>query len=44
MIMMLGHLEIDIKVSDTNMKTAESNDYREVSRDDGDANGVLATM
>ena len=41
---MLGHLEIDMEVSDAGMKTTESNDYREVSRDYRDANDVLATM
>ena len=42
MIAMLGHLKLDIEVSDTGMETAESNDYRGVSRKDRDANGVLA--
>jgi len=44
MIAMLGHLELDTEVSDTDMKTAESNDYRRMSRKDGDANGVLAII
>jgi len=44
MIAMLGHLELDTEVSDTDMKTAESNDYRGMSRKDGDANGVLAII
>ena len=44
MIAMLGHLKLDIEVSDTGMETAESNDYRGVSRKDRDANGVLAAM
>jgi len=44
MIAMLGHLELDIEVSDAGMETAESNDCREVSKKDGDANGVLAMM
>jgi len=44
MIAMLGHLEIDIEVSDTDIKTTESNNCREVSEDDGDANNILATM
>jgi len=43
MIAMLGHLELDTEVSDTGMETVESDDCREVSKKDGDANGVLAT-
>ena len=42
MIAMLGHLELDTEVSDTDMKTVESDDYRGMSRKNGDANGVLA--
>ena len=42
-IAMLGHLEIDTEVSDADMETMESNDCREVSKKNGDANGVLAT-
>ena len=42
MIAMLGHLKLDMEVSDTDMETAESDDCRGVSRKDGDANGVLA--
>ena len=42
MIAMLGHLELDTKVSDAGMETAESNDYKGVSKKNGDANGVLA--
>ena len=44
MIAILGHSEVDMKVSDAGIETAESNDYREVSEDDGDANGVLVTI
>ena len=44
MIMILGHSELDTEVSDTGMETVESDDYREVSRKDGDANGMLAVM
>ena len=40
---MLGYSELDIEVSDAGMETMESNDYREISRKDGDANGMLAT-
>jgi len=42
MIAMLGCLELDTEVSDTGMETMESDDCREMSRKDGDANGVLA--
>ena len=44
MIAMLDHLELDMEVSDVGMETAESNNCRRVSKKDGDANGVLATM
>ena len=44
MIAMLGHLELDTKVSDASMETAESNNCREMSRRDRDANSVLAAM
>ena len=43
MIAILSHLELDIEVSDVGMETIESNDCRRMSRNDGDANGVLAT-
>jgi len=43
-IVMLGYLEIDMEVSDAGMKTTESNDCREMSRDYRNANDVLATM
>ena len=42
MIVMLGHSEVDMRVLDAGIKTAESNDCREVSRDDRDANDMLA--
>jgi len=41
---MLGHSEIDTEISDAGIETMESNDCREVSRDNGDANSVLAMM
>ena len=41
---MLDYLEIDMKVSDTGMETADSNDCKEVLENDEDANGVLAIM
>ena len=44
MITMLDHLEIDMKISDAGMKTVESNDCREISRDARDTNNMLATM
>ena len=43
MIVMLGHLELDMKVLDAGMETAESDDCRGVSSKDGDVNSVLAT-
>ena len=43
-IAMLGHLELDTEVSYADMETMESNDCREMSRNDRDANGVLAIM
>jgi len=42
MIAMLGRPELDMEVSDAGMETAESDDCREVSKKDRDANGVLA--
>ena len=42
MIAMLDRPELDTEVSDAGMETAESDDCREVSKKDGDANGVLA--
>ena len=44
MIIMLGRLELDIEVLDVDMETIESDDWRGVSKRDGDANGILATM
>jgi len=44
MIAMLGHLELDMEVSDAGMETAESDNCREVSKKDGNTNGVLAAM
>ena len=44
MIAMLDHLELDIEVSDASMETAESNNCREMSRRDRDANSVLAAI
>ena len=36
-IVMLGYSELDIEVSDVGMKTVESDDCREISRDDRNA-------
>jgi len=44
MIAMLGRSELDMEISDADMETAESNECREISGKDRDANGVLATM
>ena len=41
---MLGCLEVNIEVSDTSVKTVKSNDCREMSGDDRDANSMLATI
>ena len=38
---MLGCLKLDTEVLDAGMETVESNDYREMSRNDRDANSVL---
>jgi len=43
MIVMLGHLKLNMEVSDTDMETTESDDCRGMSKKDRDANGVLAT-
>jgi len=43
-IEILDCLEVDTEVSDTGMETANSNDYREVSRDERDINSMLTTM
>ena len=42
-ITILGHLELDMEVSDVGMELMESDDCRRISRKNGDANGVLAT-
>ena len=43
-IAMLGYSELDTEVSDVGIKTAESDDCREMLRDDRDTNGMLATI
>jgi len=44
MISMLSYSELDTEVSDAGTETAESDDCRGISRSNGDANGILATM
>ena len=44
MIVMLGRSELDMEVSDAGMETMESDDFRELSKKNGDTNGVLAVM
>ena len=44
MIMMLDCSELDIKILDAGMETAESDNCREMFRKYGDANGMLAMM
>ena len=44
MIVMLDCPGLDMEVSDAGIETMESNDCRGISRKNGDANGVLATM
>ena len=43
-IVMLDHLELDMKISDMGMETVKSNNYKWISRDDGNTNNVLAAM
>ena len=44
MIVMLDCLELDTEISNAGIKTSESNDCKEISKNDGDVNGVLATI
>ena len=44
MITMLGCSEVNTGISDTDMKTIESNNCRGISGNDRDANSVLVTM
>jgi len=41
---MLGHLKVDIEVSDNGMKTVEFGKCKESSKIDMIANGILATI
>ena len=43
-IVMLGCLELDMEVSDAGIETVASNDCRGLSKNNRDANSVLATM
>ena len=43
-IAMLDHSELDTEILDVDMETIESNNYRRLSRDNGDANDVLAMI
>ena len=43
-ITMLDHSKLDTEVSDAGMETVESNDCREVSKNDRDANSMLAAI
>ena len=44
MIVILGHLKLDIEIPNAGMETVGSNDCRRVFRKNKDANGVLAAM
>ena len=44
MIVMLGHLEINIEISGTGIETVKSDNCKEVSGNDGGTNGILAIM
>jgi len=44
MITMLDCSEVDIEISDAGIETIESDDCKEVSENDRDVNGMLATM
>ena len=44
MIVMLSHLEVDIEILDVGIETAKSDDCRGVSKNNRDANDMLATM
>ena len=44
MIVILGHLELDIEVLDAGIETTESDNCKGMSRSNRDANSMLATM
>ena len=41
---MLDCLELNIEILDADMKTIKSNDYRRLSKDDRNANSMLAII
>ena len=41
MMAMLDYLELDTEVSSTDMETIECDDYKKMSRNDRDTNGML---
>ena len=43
-IAILGYLEIDIEVSDIGMETTDFNDCKEMLKNDGDINNILAAI
>ena len=43
-IVILGYSRLDIEVSDVGMETMESDDCREISRNNRDINSMLATI
>ena len=43
-IAMLDHSKVNTEISDVGMKTTESNNCREVLKDDEDTNNVLAAI
>lgn len=43
-IVMLDCLEVDMKILNTDMETTGFNDYREISGDNGDTNGILVII
>ena len=44
MIVMLGYSEINTEVSDTSIEIIESDDYREVSENNEDEDGILTMI
>jgi len=44
MIIILGHLEVDTKILNIDMKIIRSNNYKELLDDDENVNSVLVTM
>ena len=43
-IVILCHSELDMKISDTGIEPMESDNYRGISKNNRDANDVLAVM